>query len=86
MKKYHDIKNVFFEDHYICLTVDGKEYRIDLKKQSKILLKANDKERNHYEISTSGYGIHWPYLDEDLSIDGLIGIKHDIQKEAVVTR
>jgi len=23
-------------------------------------------------VSPSGYGIHWPELDEDLSIDGMI--------------
>jgi len=28
------------------------------------------------EISPSGYGIHWPLLDEDLSVDGLLGIIH----------
>jgi hypothetical protein len=83
MKKYHDVKNIYFEDHYICLTVDCKEYRIDLKKQSKILLNASDEERNHYEISPSGYGIHWLHLDEDLSIDGLIGVKHKIHKDAI---
>ncbi len=65
--------------------MDGKEYRVNLKKQSRILLNANDEEKNHYEISPSGYGIHWPYLDEDLSIDGLIGIKHEIHKEAVAS-
>ncbi|MCB9504111.1 MAG: DUF2442 domain-containing protein [Deferribacteres bacterium] len=27
------------------------------------------------EISTLGYGIHWPLLDEDLTIDGMLGIK-----------
>jgi len=27
-------------------------------------------------VSPSGYGIHWPELDEDLSVDGLIGIRH----------
>jgi hypothetical protein len=26
----------------------------------------------NFEISPSGYGIHWPDLDEDLSIDGMI--------------
>ena len=85
MKKYHDVKNIFFEGYYICLTVDGKEYRVNLKKQSRILLNANNEEKNHYEISSFGYGIHWPYLDEDLSIDGLIGIKHEIRKEAVIS-
>jgi len=28
------------------------------------------------EEESTGYGIHWPDIDEDLSIDGLIGIKH----------
>jgi len=26
----------------------------------------------NFEVSPSGYGIHWPELDEDLSIDGMI--------------
>jgi hypothetical protein len=29
-----------------------------------------------FEVSPSGYGIHWPRLDEDISIDGLLGIVH----------
>jgi len=35
---------------------------------------ASEIERNTFEISPSGYGIHWPLLDEDISIDGLLGI------------
>ena len=41
-----------------------------------MLEKASDEERNNFEISPSGYGIHWPLLDEDISIDGLLGIVH----------
>ena len=33
-------------------------------------------EKNQFEIAPSGYGIHWPLIDEDLSIDGLPGIVH----------
>jgi len=29
-----------------------------------------------YEFSPSGYGIHWPLIDEDISMDGLLGIAH----------
>ncbi|MFI5222153.1 MAG: DUF2442 domain-containing protein, partial [Bacteroidia bacterium] len=29
-------------------------------------------ERGNFEISPSGYGIHWSLIDEDLSINGLI--------------
>ncbi len=29
-------------------------------------------ERAHFEISGAGYGIHWPDLDEDIGIEGLL--------------
>lgn len=31
---------------------------------------ASQEKLNNYEISPSGYGIHWPDLDEDISIKG----------------
>ena len=36
------------------------------------LLSAKKKQRNHFEISPSGYGIHWPDIDEDLSVYGFL--------------
>jgi len=36
------------------------------------LLNASDIERETFKISPFGYGIHWPLLDEDMSIDGLL--------------
>ncbi|NOZ61085.1 MAG: DUF2442 domain-containing protein [Calditrichaeota bacterium] len=37
-------------------------------------------------MSPSGYGLHWFLLDEDLSIDELLGIKHaPSQKKEIVT-
>ena len=62
------------------LEVDGKEYEIDIAKQSERLAQATQEQREKYEISPSGYGIHWPDIDEDLSIDGLIGVKHEESK------
>ena len=29
-------------------------------------------ERNNFEISGAGYGIHWTDLDEDINIEGLL--------------
>ena len=29
-------------------------------------------ERANFEISGAGYGIHWPDLDEDIGVDGLL--------------
>ena len=36
------------------------------------LLDASPEQRQHWEISGAGYGIHWPGLDEDLSTEGLL--------------
>jgi hypothetical protein len=30
------------------------------------------RERNHWELIADGYGIHWPELDEDISVEGLL--------------
>ncbi|MFZ4524578.1 MAG: DUF2442 domain-containing protein [Chlorobium sp.] len=35
---------------------------------------ASETKRKTFEVSPSGYGIHWPLLDEDISIDALLGI------------
>ena len=29
-------------------------------------------ERAHVQISSAGYGMHWPELDEDIGIEGLL--------------
>ena len=36
------------------------------------LLRASPEQRNHYEFSGAGSGIHWNELDEDISVDGLL--------------
>lgn len=76
MKAYHDIKNLQFTGEYMLLTIDGDEKRFRTKEISLALERASQDERNVYEISPSGYGIHWPLIDEDISIDGLLGILH----------
>ena len=76
MKKYHNISNLKFEDGFLVITIDGEPKRFELKEISPVLENASEEERNNFEISPSGYGIHWPLLDEDISIDGLLGIVH----------
>lgn len=80
MNKFHSIEKLKFEDKLLVAQIDGKEYRFTLSDISRKLAAASAIEREKYEISPSGYGIHWPMLDEDLSIDGLLGIKHSPQK------
>ncbi len=76
MKKYHDISRLKFEDGFLVITIDGEPKKFPLKIISPALEKASEEERNNFEISSSGYGIHWPLLDEDISIDRLLGIVH----------
>ena len=65
-----------FSGDRMLLSVDGREYEIDITRHSRRLAEASPAERENFVVSPSGYGIHWPDLDEDLSIDGLIGIEH----------
>lgn len=74
MDKAHEIQKVSISGTVMCLTVDGRDYEVNLAKASKRLAKATDEERARFEVSPTGYGIHWPDLDEDLSIDELIGV------------
>ena len=76
MNKYHSVENIRFSEQTMFITIDGKEYRYDLNKISRKLASAAPRERETYRISPSGYGIHWLLLDEDLFVDGLLGIRH----------
>ncbi len=76
MGKAHDIGNVTVSGSVLHLDVDGKSYEIDLAKESPRLAHATQAQREQIEVSPSGYGLHWPAVDEDLSVDGLIGVRH----------
>ena len=76
MNKIHKIKNIKIIGDKLIINIDDKEKTFRLKEISDKLFKATNFERNKFEISTSGYGIHWPLIDEDISIDGLLGVPH----------
>ena len=81
MKKYHQVTGLHFDEDYMILTIDGQEKALQVSEISPVLQNASEEEKNLFEISPSGYGIHWPLLDEDLSIDGLLGVVHRPKKE-----
>jgi len=72
--KSHTIKAITFTAEDLVIAVDGATHVIKLRKASQRLAAASEVERNVYQISPSGYGIHWPLIDEDLSVDGLLRI------------
>lgn len=68
----HSIKDITFEKGVMIINIDNQVLKFQLNKVSKKLLDATDLQRQFYRISPSGYGIHWPMIDEDLSIEHLI--------------
>ena len=86
MKAIHKIQEICFSGSQMKLKVDGKEIVINLTKTSKRLLKASKNERETYKVSPSGYGIHWPLIDEDLSVDALLSIKHSLPSSELVNK
>lgn len=43
-------------------------------------------ERANFQISGAGYGIHWPDLDEDLGVEGLLLGKKSSESQASFER
>jgi hypothetical protein len=86
MNEHHHLTDVRLDTDNLYLTVDGEPKIFSLKKISSRLAKASEKERTVFEISPSGYGIHWPLIDEDISIDGLLGIIHQPSKVKISVR
>lgn len=85
MNKYHDIQNLHFDHDKMVVTIDGQEKTFNLSQISPALADASSEARMNFKISPSGYGIHWPLIDEDLSIDGLLGVSHTPQNQSTKT-
>jgi hypothetical protein len=68
----HTIQDITFDNDSMSLNIDGKQIKVSLEKVSPKLKSATDLQRSFYKISPSGYGIHWPLIDEDLSVDAIL--------------
>jgi len=65
----------FYTDEcYLYIKVDDQLYRVTWQMCSPKLMYATHDERSFFRISPSGYGIHWPLVDEDLAINPLLKI------------
>ncbi len=60
------------ENGYICMQLDDqREIRFPVSK-SRRLKDASPQQLNNIELICGGTGLHWPDLDEDLSVIGII--------------
>ncbi len=56
----------------LIVTTETGSVSIPWQRCSKSLAKASWPERSRADLSPSGYGIHWPLLDEDLAVGPLL--------------
>ena len=76
MNKIHKVSIEEITKGELTLLIDGKIYKFELRSISKRLFNAKQSERKNFKISPSGYGITWPLVDEDISIDVLLCVVH----------
>ena len=66
------IMDVNVEEQALAATMsDGREITLPIAWFPR-LMNATPKQRQNLEISPGGYGIHWPEIDEDISIKAFI--------------
>lgn len=64
--------NVHVEDDSLSVELaDGRVISVPLAWYPR-LSKGTIKERNEWRLIGKGHGIHWPLLDEDISVENLI--------------
>lgn len=73
--KYEDAAtNVFFAADSVCFELaDGRSVSAPLVWFPR-LLNASNEQRQRWELIGRGSGVHWPDVDEDISIPGLLGL------------
>jgi len=82
MSKAHNIQSIDTDEAYLYLVIDEKSYQIRWEDCSPRLAKASLAQRKRFDVAPSGYGIHWPEIDEDLAITPLLRYAKMLTPEA----
>ena len=62
---------VVTDDTLTAALMDGRTISVPLVWFPR-LLHATASQRDNWRVAGGGYGIHWPDIDEDLSVEGLL--------------
>lgn len=64
--------SVSVDNGWVCVRLsDGREIRFPAAKNRR-LVKASSSQLKNVELICNGTGLHWPELDEDLSVQGIL--------------
>lgn len=73
-------KALRFDEHVMWVDlVDGRVLGVPIAWFPR-LLHATPAQRERYEISVLGNGLHWEELDEDISVEGLLAGRGDMTR------
>ena len=61
----------FTPDEMLVALADGRRLSVPLAWFPR-LARASAEPRQNYELMGDGEGVHWPDIDEDLSVEGLL--------------
>ena len=75
----------FSDDSMIVMLDDGRTLSVPLAWYPR-LLHGTKPERERYQLIGDGEGIHWPDLDEDISVEGLLAGKRSADSDASLSR
>ena len=64
---------------------DGRRLSVPLEWYPR-LVNGTEAERQHWELIREGDGIHWPDLDEDLSVEGLLAGRRSVESAGSLQR
>ena len=62
------------EDNLMVMLADGREIKVPLVWFPK-LFHATPSQRNNFRLIGDGIGIHWPEIDEDLSVAEILAVR-----------
>lgn len=76
------IMNVSLDDEQLTLSLeDGRVVSVPLSWYPRLCY-GSYQERQHFQISGAGFGIHWPDLDEDIGVEGILLGKKSMESQA----
>jgi len=75
----------FTDDAMIVHLDDGRAISVPLAWYPRLFHGAKH-ERNDYELIGDGQGIHWPKLDEDISVEGILAGRRSAESDTSLTR
>jgi hypothetical protein len=79
-------ESVQFSDDSLTVRLDdGRALSVPLAWYPRLLY-GTKAERENYELIGEGEGIHWPELDEDLSVDGLLAGRRSAESAASLAK